>query len=118
MASPPLGLTQVRLQTWFPFNVHVVLNGREWLARELDGAKIGYLRRDSCLAAIEDFTRAQKLADKLGRPVHDGQRRHRGLRPFDPQRGETARGHQPGRRSDRRVPKSGRAPDDRRNNRR
>jgi hypothetical protein len=61
------GLTQVRLQTWFPFNVHVVLNGREWLAHELDRAKIGYLRRDNCFADIEDFARAQKLADRQPR---------------------------------------------------
>ena len=61
------GLTQVRLQTWFPFNVHVVLNGREWLARELDRAKIGYLRRDNCFADIEDFAGAQKLADRQPR---------------------------------------------------
>jgi hypothetical protein len=61
------GLTQVRLQTWFPFNVHVVLNGREWLARELDRAKIGYLRRDNCFVDIEDFARAQKLADRQPR---------------------------------------------------
>ena len=68
------GLTQVRLQTWFPFNVHVVLNGREWLARELDRAKlalslegIGYLRRDNCFADIEGFAGAQKLADRQPR---------------------------------------------------
>src|SRR5262249_17054197 len=24
------GLSQIRLQTWFPFNTNVVLNGREW----------------------------------------------------------------------------------------
>lgn len=61
------GLMQVRLQTWFPFNVHVVLNGREWLARELDRAGIGYLRRDNCFAHIEDFAKAQKLADRQPR---------------------------------------------------
>jgi len=61
------GLTQVRLQTWFPFNVHVVLNGREWLAHELDRAKIGYLRRDNCFVDMEDFARAQKLADRQSR---------------------------------------------------
>jgi hypothetical protein len=61
------GLTQVRLQTWFPFNVHVVLNGRAWLACELDRAKIGYLRRDNCFADIEDFARAQKLGDRQPR---------------------------------------------------
>src|SRR5262249_53973213 len=43
------GLTQVRLQTWSPFNAHVVLNGREWLARRLDRAGIGYPRRGQTL---------------------------------------------------------------------
>jgi hypothetical protein len=57
------GLAQVRLQTWFPYNTHVVLNGREWLARELDKTGIGYQRRDNCFTWIEDFAQAQKLAD-------------------------------------------------------
>ncbi len=61
------GLTQVRLQTWFPFHVHVLLNGREWLAAELDRAAIGYVRRDNCFVDIEDFARAQKLADRQPR---------------------------------------------------
>lgn len=58
------GLAQVRLQTWFPYNTHVVLNGREWLARELDKKGIGYQRRDNCFTWVEDFGRAQKLADR------------------------------------------------------
>jgi hypothetical protein len=58
------GLAQVRLQTWFPFNAHVVLNGREWLARDLDQRGIGYQRRDNCFTWVEDFARAQKLADR------------------------------------------------------
>jgi hypothetical protein len=57
------GLSQVRLQTWFPFNTHVVLNGREWLARQLEGKGIGYQRRDHCFTWMEDFARAQGLAD-------------------------------------------------------
>jgi hypothetical protein len=57
------GLAQVRLQTWFPFNTNVVLNGREWLARQLDKKGIGYQRRDNCFTWVEDFARAQKLAD-------------------------------------------------------
>ena len=61
------GLTQVRLQTWFPFNVHVVLNGREWLAQRLDAASIGYRRQDNCFVDIEDFVRAQQLADQQPR---------------------------------------------------
>ena len=76
------GLTQVRLSSWFPFDVHVVLNGREWLARQMDAKGIGYLRRDNCFLQISDFDRAQKLAvqqpkikwmgqlDRLLRRVH------------------------------------------------
>jgi hypothetical protein len=61
------GLTQVRLQTWFPFNVHVVLNGREWLARQLDTAGVGYRRRDNCFVDLDDFAVAQRLADRQPR---------------------------------------------------
>ena len=57
------GLAQVRLQTWFPFNTNVVLNGREWLARQLDESGIAYQRRDNCFTWVEDFARAQELAD-------------------------------------------------------
>ena len=46
------GLAQVRLQTWFPFNTNVVLNGREWLARQLDKKGIGYQRRDNCFTWV------------------------------------------------------------------
>jgi hypothetical protein len=48
------GLTQVRLQTYFPFHVHVVMNGREWLARQLDLLKIGYVRQDNCFIEIAE----------------------------------------------------------------
>ena len=51
----------VRLQTWFPFPVHIYLNGREWLARQMDRAKIGYRRHDNCFTWVEDFQRAQTL---------------------------------------------------------
>jgi hypothetical protein len=63
------GLSQVRLQTWFPFPTNVVLNGREWLARQLDEQGIGYQRRDNCFTWVEDFARAQGLADQQPR-VH------------------------------------------------
>ena len=33
---PQFGWMYVRLQTWFPFEIQVYLNGREWLARQLD----------------------------------------------------------------------------------
>jgi hypothetical protein len=61
------GLSGVRLQTWFPFQTNVVLNGREWLARQLDEEGIGYQRRDNCFTWVEDFARAQELADRQPR---------------------------------------------------
>jgi hypothetical protein len=59
--DPQVGLTYVRLQTWFPFTVHVGMNGREWLAQQMDKIGLGYQRRDNCFAWIEDWSRAQEL---------------------------------------------------------
>jgi len=58
---PVFGFMNVRRQTWFPFPVHIYLNGREWLARQMDGAGIGYRRHDNCFTWVEDFQRAQTL---------------------------------------------------------
>jgi hypothetical protein len=57
------GLAQIRLQTWYPFHTNVVLNGRAWLAKQLDKEGIGYQRRDNGFTWVEDFARAQNLAD-------------------------------------------------------
>ncbi|HEY7617213.1 MAG TPA: hypothetical protein VH744_10445 [Terriglobales bacterium] len=59
-----LGLLNVRLQTWLPFSVHVCLNGREWLARRLQQARIAYEQRDNCFTDVADVTRAQRLLDQ------------------------------------------------------
>lgn len=59
------GLMHVRLQTWLPFTIQVCLNGREWLAKQLDRAGIGYLKRDNCFTQISDLKQAQRLLDRL-----------------------------------------------------
>jgi len=59
------GLMHVRLQTWLPFPIQVCLNGREYLARQLDKAKIGYEKRDNCFVRIDDLKQAQKILDRL-----------------------------------------------------
>jgi len=61
---PQLGFMHVRLQTWFPFTMHVCLNGREWLARQLDRAGIDYLRQDNCFVELSDAVRAQRVFDR------------------------------------------------------
>ncbi len=59
------GLMHVRLQTWAPFTMQVCINGREWLARQLDRAGIEYIKRENCFPHIEDTKQAQELMDKL-----------------------------------------------------
>ena len=63
--DPHFGLMNARIQTWFPFSVQVCLNGREWLARRMDKARLGYERHDNCFPWIEDFGKAQCLMDEL-----------------------------------------------------
>lgn len=61
---PQLGFLHTRLQSWFPFTLHVCLNGREWLARQLEQAGIGYVRQKNCIVAVEDLAQAQVLLDE------------------------------------------------------
>lgn len=60
-AHPTLGFIHTRIQSWFPFSVQIWLNGREWLARQLDRAGLGYQRRDNCFVWLESPERAQRL---------------------------------------------------------
>ena len=53
-----------RVQSWFPFTIDFCLNGREWLARQLDQAGIGYRRRENCFVAIDNWPKAQQLAER------------------------------------------------------
>src|SRR5690606_2439731 len=61
--DPIFGFGHLRLQSWFPFTIHINLNGREWLCRELDRQQTGYVRRANCVVAVEDFAHAQKILD-------------------------------------------------------
>ena len=58
-----LGLCHVRIQSWLPFTVHVCVNGREMLCRELTRRGIGFERRDNCLARVDDVAAAQTILD-------------------------------------------------------
>jgi ribosomal protein S19E (S16A) len=64
---PRFGMMHVRIMSWFPMQIQICLNGREWLARQLDAAGIRYERRDNTLAWVEDFGRAQELLDEQQR---------------------------------------------------
>jgi hypothetical protein len=59
------GLIHVRLQTWLPMTIQVCINGREWLARRLSRASIGYEQWENSFTRIDDLPRAQQLLDQL-----------------------------------------------------
>jgi hypothetical protein len=59
------GLMHVRIQGWIPYECQIYLNGREWLARQLDKAGIGYVRYDNSLLAIDDLEAAAELCDRF-----------------------------------------------------
>lgn len=58
---PTFGFMNARIQTWFPFNVQICLNGREWLGRQLASAGVGFRRHDNCFLAVDDLPRATEL---------------------------------------------------------
>ena len=65
LIDPEFGFMHVRIQGWLPYTIQVYMNGREWLARELDRAAVGYLRYDNSLLRIDDLDKASALCDKF-----------------------------------------------------
>jgi len=61
---PTFGFMNVRIQTWFPFNVQICLNGREWLARQLERRHSGFKRADNCFPWLANPALAQRLMDE------------------------------------------------------
>lgn len=59
------GLMYLKIQTWFPYNVQIYINGREYLSKLLDKNNIKYDMYNNSFSYIEDFTRAQELADDI-----------------------------------------------------
>jgi hypothetical protein len=58
---PIFGFMHARIQTWFPFRVYVCINGREWLARQMDQARMKYMKRENTFTWLEDVAAAQTL---------------------------------------------------------
>jgi hypothetical protein len=60
-----LGLIYLRVPTWCPFRLQFYCNGHSWLARQLAAAGIGFTLADNAFLRIDDWARAQTLADQL-----------------------------------------------------
>jgi hypothetical protein len=59
------GLVYLRVPSWAPFRLQFYCNGHSWLARKLTAQGIGYTMADNAFVRIDDWTRAQELADSL-----------------------------------------------------
>ena len=59
------GLMFLTIQTWFPYNVQIYINGREYLSKLLDKNNIKYEMYNNSFSYIEDFEKSQKLADSI-----------------------------------------------------
>ena len=63
LIDPEFGFMHIRIQGWLPYEVQVYINGREWLARALDKAGVGYVRYENSLLQIDDLAVASRLCD-------------------------------------------------------
>ena len=59
------GFMHVRIQGWIPYDCQIYVNGREWLARQLDKAGIGYRRYENSMIEVEDLERAQRACARF-----------------------------------------------------
>jgi len=58
---PRFGFMNARIQTWFPFNIQICLNGREWLARQLQReGRTDLKRADNCFTWLGNPALAQR----------------------------------------------------------
>jgi hypothetical protein len=60
-----LGLVYLRVPTWAPFRLQFYCNGHSWLARQLTAEGIAFTAADNAFVRIDDWQRAQDLADAL-----------------------------------------------------
>jgi hypothetical protein len=64
---PDLGLCYVRVQSWFPFQIRVGLNGRQWLYRQLERHGVPFQSHHNLLLSVVDPALAQDLLDEQRR---------------------------------------------------
>ena len=57
------GFFNARIQSWFPFSIQVCLNGREWLARQMQRVGMKYVRQANCFPWVQGWEQAQRLLD-------------------------------------------------------
>lgn len=57
----------IRLQSWFPFDISVSMNGHQALARRLDKVGVAYACHENAFCRVADWKRAQRMADRFAK---------------------------------------------------
>jgi hypothetical protein len=65
LIDPEFGWMHVRLQSWAPYSMQVYVNGREWLARQLDRRGIAYAKSDNKITWVADAEAARQLCESF-----------------------------------------------------
>lgn len=60
-----LGWLHVKIQTWFPFDVQIWVNGHDWLARQRNRRGIAFTKYDHAITSCPDLDELQKLCDRF-----------------------------------------------------
>jgi hypothetical protein len=60
-----LGLCQIRIQTYAPFTIQIIVNGHRILERMMIGEGIRHTTDDNCFSEVSDLGKAQTLADSI-----------------------------------------------------
>ena len=69
--DPDYGLCYLRIPTWAPFRLQFYCNGHNWLERRMRAEGVGFRKAGNCFVGIDDFARAQQLADGFDpEPLH------------------------------------------------
>jgi hypothetical protein len=55
----------LKIQTWFPYNVQIYINGREYLSKLFDKNDMSYEMYHNSFSHIENFEKAQELANGI-----------------------------------------------------
>lgn len=55
------GFLNLRIQTWFPYRIQIAMNGREWVARQLEKAGVGFERSGNKILRVDDLGVLQEL---------------------------------------------------------
>ena len=59
------GFMHIRLQSWFPFQIQLYINGREWMARQMDAKGIDYQRYDNSFLEVQRVAEVQRMCQRF-----------------------------------------------------